>query len=87
MFTIFVCARAGDECAVADGSKIDVRFVNFQDVQELGIFVPGNMGDTEETILTKLVILGEPLQHTGVKRSAEEQASSTKGDWLGKGIS
>ena len=79
------CLAAGG--AVVDGSKVDVRFVNFQDVQTLGIFVPGNMGDAEETVLTKLVILGEPLQHTGLKRSAEEQAASTKADWLGKGIS
>jgi len=34
----------------------------------------------------KLAVYGEPVVHAGMKRSAEQQASATKGDWLGKGI-
>ena len=72
---------------VVSGSKIELRFVKFQKVQELGIFLPGNLSDGEETVLGKLAVLGESVQHTGLKRSAEEQASASKADWLGKGIS
>jgi len=67
---------------VAAGSKADVRFVNFQNVQTLGIFISGNFDDLEETVISKLIILGESIQQTGMKRSAEEQASASKGDWL-----
>jgi hypothetical protein len=57
------------------GAKIDVRFVNFQGVQELGIFIGGNLGDEEQTTLSRLVIFGEPVQHTGVKRCAAAAAA------------
>lgn len=72
---------------VASGSKVDVHFVKFQSVQELGIFIPGNLGGGEETKIAKLAVLGECITHSGLKRSAEEQASASKADWLGKGIS
>lgn len=71
---------------VTAGTKKEVRFVNFQRVQQLGIFVSSNQDDEETTKIGKITILGETISHTGLKRSAEEQASATKGDWLGKGI-
>ena len=52
----------------------------------LGIFIPGNHGGGEVTKVGKLAIFGEVIQHSGLKRSAEQQQASTKGDWLGKGI-
>ena len=55
----------------------------FQKVQTLGIFIPGNLGDEEQTKVAKITLVGEPINQTGLKRSAEEQAASTKGDWLG----
>ena len=67
---------------VASGAKIDLHFVNFQNVQELSIFVPGNHGEVDETKIAKLAVLGELVQQQGLKRSAEQQASATKGDWL-----
>ena len=71
---------------VAAGERVELRFVNFQGVQELGIFVGSNQDDAETTKIGKLAILGELVAHAGMKRSAEEQAAATKGDWLGKGI-
>ena len=35
------------------------------------------------TKISKLAVYGETIQQTGLKRSAEEQAASTKADWLG----
>ena len=52
-------------------------------MQTLGIFIPGNLGDEEQTKVAKITLVGEPINQTGLKRSAEEQAASTKGDWLG----
>ena len=51
-------------------------------MQELSIFVPGNHGGEDETKMAKLVVLGELVQQQGLKRSAEQQAATTKGDWL-----
>ena len=69
------------------GKRIELRFVNFQAVQELGIFIAGNQGDEEITKVSKIAILGELVDQKGLKRSAEQQEASSKGDWLGKGIS
>jgi hypothetical protein len=75
------------ESDVTTGSKpTELRYVLFQKVQTLGIFVPGNLGDEEVTRIAKLTLVGEPIQHAGIKRTADEQAASTKGDWLGMGI-
>ena len=71
---------------VVGGARVELRFVNFQGVQELGIFVGSNQGDEELTRISKLVVLGELVQHSGMKRTAEQQASASKGDWLGKGV-
>lgn len=51
----------------------------------LTLFVPANQGGGDETALSRLVLLGTPIQHEGAKRSKEEQAAATKGDWLGSG--
>ena len=69
------------------GKPVSTHFVKFQNVQELGIFVPGNHGDEEQTRIATLAIVGELVAQTGMKRTAEQQASASKGDWLGKGIS
>ena len=48
---------------VLSGGRIELRFVNFQGVQELSIFVPGNHGEVDETKISKLAVLGEQVQH------------------------
>lgn len=63
-------------------SPVELRFVLFQNVSTLTIFIPSNQADGEETKLGKLVVLGEPITHEGLKRSEEQQKVATKGDWL-----
>ena len=73
--------------AVSPSSRpLDMRFVKFQNVTTLSIFVPSNLGGGEETVISKLIIIGEPVLQEGAKRSKEEQEASMKGDWLGSGI-
>lgn len=76
-----------EKADVTTCARKELRFVNFQRVQTLGIFIPGNLGGDEITKIGKLAILGETIMHSGLKRSAAEQESSSKADWLGKGIS
>ena len=64
----------------------ELRFVLFQNVSTLSIFVPGNLGDEEETVISRLVFIGAPIAQEGTKRSKEETDASRKGDWLGSGI-
>lgn len=59
---------------------------SFQNVQSLAIFIPGNQDDEETTKVSKIAILGETIQHTGLKRSEAEQKASSSADWLGSGI-
>jgi len=66
-----------------DSKPIELRYVLFQNVSALSIFIPGNLGGGEETVLSKLVLLGEPIHHEGLKRSEDQQRAATKGDWLG----
>jgi len=67
---------------VASGTKMETRFVNFQDCQTLSIFIGGNHGEIDETKISKIAVLGELVLQSGLKRTAEEQASASKGDWL-----
>ena len=67
---------------VMAGAPQELRFVKFQDVQTLSICVPGNHGGGDVTKIAKIAVLGELVQQQGLKRSAEQQASATKGDWL-----
>lgn len=71
---------------VAAGAKpIELRYVLFQSVSLLTIFVGGNQGGGEETVIQRLQLLGVPIVHEGAKRSKEEQDRAMKGDWLGSG--
>lgn len=74
------------EADVEEGGKaVELRYVLFQNVQRLTLFIPGNFGGGDETVITKLVLLGTPIVHEGLKRSKDEQDKATKGDWLGSG--
>jgi len=57
-------------------------FVLFQNVSSLDIFIGANHGGGEETAISKLLLVGEQIVQAGLKRSADQQAASTKGDWL-----
>ncbi|KAL3926056.1 MAG: hypothetical protein SGPRY_003490 [Prymnesium sp.] len=54
-----------------------------QNVTHLSIFIGANQGGGDETAISKLLILGDQVVQSGLKRTAEQQAASTKGDWLG----
>ncbi len=69
---------------VRPGAKpCDLRFVLFQKVSTLDIFIPANQSEGEVTTVSKLVLLGNTANsHEGVKRSLEQQKAATAGDWL-----
>eukprot|EP00286_Rhodomonas_abbreviata_P029621 CAMPEP_0181315684 /NCGR_PEP_ID=MMETSP1101-20121128/15505_1 /TAXON_ID=46948 /ORGANISM="Rhodomonas abbreviata, Strain Caron Lab Isolate" /LENGTH=172 /DNA_ID=CAMNT_0023422905 /DNA_START=8 /DNA_END=526 /DNA_ORIENTATION=+ len=52
--------------AVADGTVVPLRFVKFQSVNFLSIFVDGNFGDEEETVIHKLQLYGSPGNATNM---------------------
>mmetsp|Transcript_28299 Transcript_28299/g.61949 ORF Transcript_28299/g.61949 Transcript_28299/m.61949 type:complete len:179 (+) Transcript_28299:104-640(+) len=70
-----------------DAPPTELRYVLFQNVSTLSLFIGGNQGDEEQTALSKLVLVGSVINHEGAKRSEAEQLASSKADWLGKGIS
>lgn len=49
-----------------DGTPVNLRYVKFQNVQNLQIFVKDNQNDEEITRIDKLVILGLPLATTNM---------------------
>ena len=69
------------KAVVEYGEKTELRFVNFQGVQTLDIFVGSNQGDAELTRISKLAVLGEVVAQAGLKRSEDQQKAATAGDW------
>ncbi|KAI0798130.1 PITH domain-containing protein [Abortiporus biennis] len=51
---------------VKEGKKIPLRFVRFQAVNSLHIFVASNMGDEDETRIDAIDIFGAPLSFSNV---------------------
>ena len=66
---------------VKSGAKKELRFVNFQGVQELSIFIGANHGDGEVTRVGRVTVLGELVVQSGLKRTEEQQKAATAGDW------
>ena len=78
--------RGYDGLIVGCMSQVDLRFVLFQNVQTLTLFVPENVGNAEQTVISKLMFIGTPIIQEGAKRSEADQAAASKADWLGRGI-
>eukprot|EP00959_Pyramimonas_sp_CCMP1952_P085893 1796690-Pyramimonas_sp.AAC.1 len=55
-----------------NGSPIELRYVLFQKVSSLTIFIPANMGDGEETNLNYIKLIGTPCPQVGSKRSEDD---------------
>jgi thioredoxin len=49
-----------------EGNVVNLRFVKFQNVQNLQIFVKDNQGDEETTRIDNLIILGLPIASTNM---------------------
>jgi len=66
----------------AAGDAIELRYVLFQKVRDLSIFVPGNLGGLDETAIQRLKLIGTPVPQEGAKPSESQQKAATAGDWL-----
>ena len=51
---------------VAEGTVVPLRFVKFQAVNNLSIFVPGNFGGDDKTIINKITLYGCPVNTTNM---------------------
>lgn len=49
-----------------DGTPVNLRFVKFQNVQNLQIFVQDNQNDEESTQITHLALIGSPILTTNM---------------------
>mmetsp|Transcript_29343 Transcript_29343/g.64108 ORF Transcript_29343/g.64108 Transcript_29343/m.64108 type:complete len:138 (-) Transcript_29343:197-610(-) len=65
-----------------NGTPIELRYVLFQKVLSLTIFIPANVGGGEETNLSCIKLIGTPCPQEGSKPSEEQQKSAMSGDWL-----
>ena len=61
-----------------DGSPISLRFVKFQNVQNLQFFFKNNQADTETTQIDFFSVMGTPLQTT--KMSDFKRVAGKKGE-------
>ena len=64
------------------GKPIELKYVLFQKVLSLTVFVPGNANGDDVTAVERLELRGVPVPQEGSKPSAETQHARSKGDWL-----
>eukprot|EP00470_Lotharella_oceanica_P000041 CAMPEP_0170169692 /NCGR_PEP_ID=MMETSP0040_2-20121228/2629_1 /TAXON_ID=641309 /ORGANISM="Lotharella oceanica, Strain CCMP622" /LENGTH=178 /DNA_ID=CAMNT_0010408597 /DNA_START=70 /DNA_END=606 /DNA_ORIENTATION=- len=65
------------------GAKpIRLKFVKFQKVSNLSIFVPGNHDEAEQTIIQSIRFFGPCPVIEGSKPSLAQQKAASQGDWL-----
>ena len=50
------------------GRRIELRFVKFQNVNQLSIFIGSNQGDEESTVLSGIKLWGAPLATTNMSK-------------------
>jgi C-terminal proteasome-interacting domain of thioredoxin-like. len=61
-----------------DGTPINLRYVKFQNVQNLQIFVLDNQTEAETTVITHLALIGSPILTT--KMSDFKRVAGEKGE-------
>jgi PITH domain len=62
-----------------EGVPVNLRFVKFQNVQNMQLFIKNNQGGTETTQIDHLSILGSPISTTNMgefKRVAGKKGES-----------
>jgi len=63
------------EDSLREGSRVNLRFVRFQNVKVLSIFVGSNHGGSDETQINAIDVFGVPVQSTkdlaGLKKTEE----------------
>ncbi|KAK9848842.1 hypothetical protein WJX84_010986 [Apatococcus fuscideae] len=62
-----------------DGKPVTLRFVKFQSVNTLSIFVESNQGDAETTIIQKIALqgsMGQTMNVSDIKKAGEEEEKS-----------
>jgi len=65
-----------------DAKPKPVKFVKFQKVSTLVIFVPENHDDADQTVIQGIQILGKSSIISGSKPSLAQQKAASAGDWL-----
>lgn len=82
-------AKAEQELVLApeqlNGAPVPLRFVLFQTVSALGIFISANQAGQEKTSLNSIRVLGSVVPNEGAAwaKEPEAQAKAAKADWLG----
>ncbi|GAB5369785.1 hypothetical protein AAMO2058_001435900 [Amorphochlora amoebiformis] len=66
----------------SDAKPKPVKFVRFQKVSCLAIFVPGNQDDEDQTIIEGIKLFGKSTVIAGSKPSKAQQKAASQGDWL-----
>jgi hypothetical protein len=64
-----------DEETVKEGKPVPLRFVRFQNVNILHVFVASNHGDEEETRINAIDVIGVPVETTKDLSGLRQQES------------
>merc|ERR1711977_383318 len=66
-----------DEADVLEGKPIALKYVLFQKVQSLTVFIESNFEDEDVTRLQRLQVFGTPVTTTNISKEAWEKACKT----------
>lgn len=60
------------------GVAVELKFVKFQNVHKLTLFVDRNHGDQDVTVISKLVVIGNVIKHTATKLDPSQTPNNTR---------
>eukprot|EP01114_Cavostelium_apophysatum_P005472 TRINITY_DN1649_c2_g1_i1.p2 TRINITY_DN1649_c2_g1~~TRINITY_DN1649_c2_g1_i1.p2 ORF type:complete len:184 (-),score=46.26 TRINITY_DN1649_c2_g1_i1:620-1171(-) len=61
-----------------DGKEIQLKYVKFQNVTSLIIFVDKNHGNKDKTTISKLVVMGQEIKVEGTKMDTKNAATNSR---------
>eukprot|EP00471_Norrisiella_sphaerica_P004573 CAMPEP_0184494016 /NCGR_PEP_ID=MMETSP0113_2-20130426/27596_1 /TAXON_ID=91329 /ORGANISM="Norrisiella sphaerica, Strain BC52" /LENGTH=175 /DNA_ID=CAMNT_0026879563 /DNA_START=141 /DNA_END=665 /DNA_ORIENTATION=- len=64
-----------------DAKALPVKFVKFQKVSTLVIFVQGNQEEEDQTVIQSIQLIGKSSIIEGSKPSLAQQKAAAQGDW------